>query len=242
MSARPRLRLMPVVMIAAGALLSLKAAELATHSSYLFAPARAEDRPAEIAKAVDEKPAERAAAGQESRPESVGRPKLQEAPAPAASQPVDASPSERALLEALQKRREALDERSGELDLRENLLKAAEKRLEERLEELKKVELSVADVDRKRADEEKARLKGLVTLYEGMKPKEAAAIFERLDSGVLLDVAALMKPQKLSDVMGRMSPEVAQKLTVALARRDAPPPAQAALAELPKIEGRPQSP
>jgi flagellar motility protein MotE (MotC chaperone) len=59
---------------------------------------------------------------------------------------------------------------------------------------------------------------------------------------VLLQVASLMKPQKLSDILGKMSPEAAQKLTVGLARRDVgPKPAAVAAGDLPKIEGRPTS-
>jgi len=231
MSDPARLRLMPVVMIAAGALLTLKLAGLATQSSYLFPAAQA---------ATAEPPSAPAA------PETKGAPPPA-APQAAKSEPHGAdaaeSSSQKALLEALQKRRETLDARASDLELRENLLKAAEKRLEERLDELKRVETSVADVDRKRAEEEKARLKNLVTMYETMKVKEAARIFEKLDPAVLLDVASLMNPRKLSEIMGQMSPDGAQKLTVALARQEVGArPAEVVSGELPKIEGRPTPP
>ena len=39
------------------------------------------------------------------------------------------SPSERAILERLQSRRQELEERAREIDIRESLLKAAEKRI-----------------------------------------------------------------------------------------------------------------
>ena len=229
MSEPSRMRLMPVVMIAAGALLTLKLAGLATHSGYLFSPAQAAtaepDLPA--ASEVSQPPA---AMAQPAKAEPRGGESEQSA-------------SQKALLEALQKRREMLDSRASDLDLRENLLKAAEKRLEERLEELKRVETSVAEVDRKRADEEKARLKNLVTMYETMKVKEAARIFEKLDPAVLLDVASLMNPRKLSEIMGQMSPEGAQKLTVALARQEVGArPTDVVARELPKIEGLPTPP
>ena len=68
-----------------------------------------------------------------------------EMPKPAAStglpeqgQPV--SPSERAILERLQARRQELETRAREIDIRENLLKAAEKRIQGRAEELKSTE------------------------------------------------------------------------------------------------------
>lgn len=234
MSAEPRLRLMPIVMTAAAALLVLKVAGLATHSSYLFV------QPAAAAGAESEKPAV---------PEDHG---AKEA-APAATRPVEAPPLDLkgllaadesaapALAEALNKRREAMDSRSADLDLRETMLKAAEQRLDERLAELKRLEAAIGDADRRRADEEAAKLKDLVILYEGMKPKEAARIFEKLDPQVLLDVAARMKPRTLSVVMGLMAPEAAQKLTVSLARREVSTPVPEAMAatDLPKIEGRP---
>ena len=230
MSEPSRLRLMPVVMIAAGALLTLKVAGLATHSGYLFTPAQAATAEPGLPAASE-----------------VGQPPAAAAPQPAKAEPrggeSEQSSSQKALLEALQKRREMLDSRASDLELRENLLKAAERRLEERLEELKRVETSVADVDRKRADEEKARLKNLVTMYESMKVKEAARIFEKLDPAVLLDVASLMNPRRLSEIMGQMSPDGAQKLTVALARQEVGArPTDLVARELPKIEGLPTPP
>ena len=50
------------------------------------------------------------------------------------------SPAERGLLERLSERREQLEQRQRELDLRENLLKAADKKLEERIRDLRNLE------------------------------------------------------------------------------------------------------
>lgn len=240
MSARSRIHLMPVVMTAAAALLALKTVGFVTHTSYLFTtPAAASPAEAPTPEADAEgkaRPPKAEVAGP--KPLSTERP-IEPAPDPA----LDGSASERALLEALKQRREMLDARAGDLDLRENLLKAAEMRMEERLQELKQLEARVAAEDARRADEEKGKLKELVIMYEGMKVKEAARIFDKLDAGVLLQVASQMNPRKMSEVLGQMTPDAAQKLTVALARRNTPPPpaalAPVAAAELPKIEGRP---
>ncbi|MFD1703784.1 MotE family protein [Methylopila henanensis] len=229
MTSRLRLHLMPVVIIAAAALLSLKAMGLMTHSSYLFAG------PAAASPAAAPEPAAHGGEAPAADPAPMA------AKAPAAPPPPDVSPSERALLEALQKRRAALEERSDDLDLRENLLKAAEKRMDERLIELRRLEEQVAASDARRAEEEKTKLKNLITMYEGMKVKEAARIFDDLEPGVRFEVARRMNPRKLSEILGKMSPEAAQKLTVALARGDGDKtetPAPVAVSELPKIEGR----
>lgn len=229
---------MPVVMAAAGALLVLKAAELSTHSSYLFAPPAA----AAGAGATEDKPAVPENHGENEMATPKPRP-VEKAPVGAGDELAVEASSERALLDALTKRRDAIDAKASDLDLRENLLKAAEKRLDDRLSELKRIEETIAAADKRRADDESGKLKELVTLYEGMKPKEAARIFDKLDGQVLLDVASRMKPRTLSVVMGLMAPEAAQKLTVALARREVAPSVATTMAEaageLPKIEGRP---
>ena len=47
------------------------------------------------------------------------------------------SPSERAILERLQARRQELEQRAREVEIRESLLKAAERRIESKVEEVK---------------------------------------------------------------------------------------------------------
>ena len=74
-------------------------------------------------------------------------------------------------------------------------------------------------------------------MYESMKAKSAARIFDRLELDVLVPVAKQMKPRKLADVMARMTPEAAERLTVALADIDNKAQANAAMEALPKIEG-----
>ncbi len=148
------------------------------------------------------------------------------------------SPAERAILERLQERRQALESRARELDLREGLLKAAEKRLESRFGELKEFETRLNGALQKRDEAEAARFKGLVTMYESMKPKEAAKIFDRLDMKILVDVANQMNPRRMSDILALMSAEAAERLTVELANRAGSDKMQST-ADLPKIEGRP---
>jgi flagellar motility protein MotE (MotC chaperone) len=148
------------------------------------------------------------------------------------------SPGERAVLERLQERRQELDARARELEIRENLLKAAEKRLEAKADEIKKSEGGSAAANQRKAEAEAARFKSIVTMYENMKPKDAAKIFDRLDMKVLIEVASQFNPRKMSDVMAQMSAEAAEKLTVELANR-ANGGNSLSTPELPKIEGRP---
>jgi flagellar motility protein MotE (MotC chaperone) len=148
------------------------------------------------------------------------------------------SPAERAILESLQKRRAELDARTHDLDIREDLLRAAEKRVAGRIEELKDLQARVDTALQQRDEAEAARFKNIVTMYENMKAKDAAKIFDGLDIKVLLDVAKEINPRRMSDILAQMTPENAQRLTVEMAVRSAQKDQPQADA-LPKIQGQP---
>jgi flagellar motility protein MotE (MotC chaperone) len=153
------------------------------------------------------------------------------------------SGAERAILERLQERRQELDTRARELDIRESLIKAAEKRMDGKLTELKEVESRITAETQQKDDAQAVRFKGLVTMYESMKPRDAAKIFDRLEGGVLLQVTSKIEPRHMADIMAQMSPDTAQRLTVELASR-----AQEAkqggggTTDLPKIQGQSTTP
>jgi flagellar motility protein MotE (MotC chaperone) len=147
------------------------------------------------------------------------------------------SASERAILERLQSRRQELEARAREIDIRESLLKAAEKKAESRVEELKGIESRISTATEQKTEADNARFKGIITMYESMKPKDAAKVFDRLEMSVLYQIASQIAPRKMSDILGLMSPEAAERLTTEMARR-ASSNQSASAAELPKIEGK----
>ncbi len=149
------------------------------------------------------------------------------------------SPGERAVLERLQDRRQELDSRSRDIEMRETLLKAAEKRLEAKVTELKDTEARVNTAMGNRDKAEAERFKSIVTMYENMKAKDAARIFDRLDLKILVDVSLQMNPRKMSEILALMSPESAERLTVELANRASAQPKTTVPDQLPKIEGKP---
>src|SRR5690606_19343846 len=192
-----RLRLLPTVILCASLLLTLKLADLASGGSAISAAQASATEPAPEAEA----PTEPVAASK----------------APVELEVETFSKSEVAVLESLSARREELDRRSKLLDTREQLLNAAEKRVEERIAELKDIEARINARIGVQDEQNENRLAGVVSMYETMKPKDAARIFERLDMGVLLEVAKRMEPRKLSAVLAQMDPVSAQDLTVELA-------------------------
>lgn len=144
--------------------------------------------------------------------------------------------SELAVLEGLANRRKSLDRRNREIDLRENLLKAAEKRVELRITELKTIESRIESKLKKRDDNRKAQYQRLVKMYSGMKPKDAARIFDRLDMNVLTGLVSQMKPRIMSAILAAMKPAAAERLTLEIASRGKAKVQTAA--SLPKIQSQ----
>jgi flagellar motility protein MotE (MotC chaperone) len=106
-----------------------------------------------------------------------------------------------------------------------------------KIEELKAVEARISIATGAKNEADAARFKGIVTMYESMKPKDAAKVFDRLEMPVLYEIASQIAPRKMSDILGLMQPEAAERLTVELARRAGSDKA-GLTAELPKIEGK----
>src|SRR5262249_25639403 len=147
--------------------------------------------------AVEDKPSTPALKVTEKPPEST---KLEVAGAAVPLEPGRiASPGERAVLERLQTRRQELETRNRELEMRESLLKAAEKRLEEKVTELKDTENRVNTALGTRDKMGTERFKNVVSMYENMKAKDAARIFDRLDLKILVDVSTQINPRKMSE-------------------------------------------
>lgn len=144
--------------------------------------------------------------------------------------------TELSILESLRSRRTELMKQEEELQLRENLIEAAESRLERRIGQLEALEQRLQAATEAELSARKEELRGLVTMYETMKPKEAARIFDRLRMDVLLDVVNSMNPRKMAAILASMNPEAAQRLTIEMAkvgRRDTP----SGIDQLPKIGG-----
>jgi flagellar motility protein MotE (MotC chaperone) len=240
------IRVLPVVLTAIFCLAVLKVAGLVLDGGYVFdyQPDTSQrswaqenlsfptgrEEPSDITGSVD-KPNEEApkpAAPEMMKPEG-GMANAEQAPA--------VSPSERAILERLQARRQELEARAREIDIRESLLKSAEKRIESRTEELKAIESRITTATDQKNEAESTRFKSIVTMYEGMKPKDAAKVFDRLEMPVLLEIASQIAPRKMADILGLMSSEAAERLTVELAHR-AGSDKSTAMSDLPKIEGK----
>lgn len=216
-----RLRLIDAVAIAAAGLLLLKLLTLAqvglpgagTLPEYGRAVARAR---------TGYEPPDPVTTGSVGAKEEAAAAPIEKPPEMPAAEPPKAasgSPTERALLEKLGARRDALRQKNDELELREKMLNDAERKLETGLGDLKQAEEKVDAAAKARKDAEKQGLKNIVTMYETMKPKDAARVFDRLGHDVLVPIVLAMNPRKMAEVLSAMQPDTAERLTVTLANR-----------------------
>ena len=198
-----RLRLFPVLIATALIALTIRVGDLWTGLGTI---ARAQtaaqsDRAAPGAAWID-------AASEDPTPPEVEGARIMALP----SDPFSLSDSEIDLLQSLAERRKELDLRAHQLEQREVLLLAVERRIDEKVETLKVLQRSIQG-------ETESQYKSLVKIYENMKAKDAARIFEELDMAILLPVTERMKERKLAAVLARMNTTTAMALTTQLAQR-----------------------
>jgi flagellar motility protein MotE (MotC chaperone) len=127
------------------------------------------------------------------------------------------------MLQNLKLRREQLDEREREIDLRANLLAVSERRVEERIAELKKIEQTIDGLLVKYDEQQEKQLAAVVKIYEAMKPKDAAVIFNRLEMPVLIEISERIRERTMAPILSEMDPAVANALTIEMATRRALP-------------------
>ncbi len=133
--------------------------------------------------------------------------------------PDELTEAELKVLQELAKRRAQLDQRERNIDMRGGLLKAAEKRIEEKITQLKALQASLSTKIKAGGEETDPQIKSLVKIYEKMKAKDAARIFAQLDLDILLKVIRRMKEAKSAPILAAMDPSRAKEVTVELARR-----------------------
>jgi flagellar motility protein MotE (MotC chaperone) len=204
------LRLLPLTIFAMSSLLAVKSAQLV----------RAAVAPREAGTAV-------VTVAQAATPAEQGVPP----PAGAPIEPVEVTPppvadAEKTILLELRQRRQELEEREAAVVARESLLAAAEQKLATRVAELTALQKKLEALEVSRKEHEDASWQGLVKLYEAMRPRDAATIFNDLEMPVLLQVVDRMKEAKAAPVLAAMQPDKARDLTAKLAQmrtqRDGP--------------------
>lgn len=138
---------------------------------------------------------------------------------PAAEDTHSESAAEVDVLSSLSKRRAALDAREADIEMRTQVLTAAEARVDSKIATLKQLQEQITAILGQRDAEQQKQVASLVKTYSAMKPKDAARIFNNLADDVLVPVAQSMKSDVLAPVLANMAADNAQKLTMKLANR-----------------------
>lgn len=230
-----KVRLLPILIFAACLMLFAKVNGIWHGLSPVFvaAGAVAQETPATGDSAADNQAAEtraeaaagRDAAGRDAERQGDGMADGQAGlaadgePAVRAEDPLDLSDEEILLLQQLSKRREEIELRAQEVEQRAALLQAAEQRIEQKVDELKELQATIQGMLVEHDEQEEAQMRSLVKIYESMKPKEAARIFEELDMVVLLEVVDRMSERRVAPVLAKMNPAKAKAVTLELAQR-----------------------
>lgn len=123
------------------------------------------------------------------------------------------------LLQRLADRRIELEIWRRDIEMRERLLKATEKRLDKKVAELEVIQQRIKGLLKQYDKEQEAKLKSLVKIYENMKPKNAAVIFGELEMPILLDVVERMREARVAPILAKMSPKKAKRVTTELVLR-----------------------
>jgi len=192
----PRPRSLPATILVMGLLLTIKSVALVRAATAEPAQAPAAEKMAAL-------------------PAPAPHAEMAPPPAPPVEPPV--SEAERKLLLDLRRRRDGLDARARELDQRDAVMAAAERKLAARVAELNAIQAKLQSLEDERKSHDDANWTGLVHVYEAMKPREAATIFDALDMQVLLAVLDRMQTRKAAPILAAMQPDRARLATQLLA-------------------------
>jgi flagellar motility protein MotE (MotC chaperone) len=118
-----------------------------------------------------------------------------------------------------------LAERERAIALREAAVKLVEQRIGEHVARLESLTGELERLLGQASEDEKARIAQLVKVYEAMKAKNAALIFEPMGLDLLLPIVRGMRDTKIAAIVAEMDPAKARALTAELARaRELPAP------------------
>ncbi|RTK92903.1 MAG: hypothetical protein EKK61_02240 [Rickettsiales bacterium] len=129
------------------------------------------------------------------------------------------SRSEIELLKELQKRRNNIDKEKTNLNVREQVLKETENKIDKKVIELQNLQNQVEDLMKQYNQKENSKILSLVKIYENMKPKDAAKIFNELEMPILIKVISNMKEVKVAPIIAAMDSTKARDVSLEIAKQ-----------------------
>jgi flagellar motility protein MotE (MotC chaperone) len=221
-----RFRLIPLTLIACFSFMIFKGLEIWSGQKYLargfLPPAYAQEAEPEETEAADKEEAKAEESKEEEKAEEqvpVGENKNVSLKPPEKTVDIEKrfNQVELDLLQSLSQRREEIDAFENELLIREKMLEATEMRINEKIQKMDRMQVDLKELLERNKKQEDTEMKSLVKIYESMKPKEAARIFNELNMTIMLEVIDRMSERKAAPILANMEPKRAQEVTVKLA-------------------------
>jgi flagellar motility protein MotE (MotC chaperone) len=128
------------------------------------------------------------------------------------------------LLFAIREREMQLEEREKALLDREQLLNTAQIQLKDQIAHLEDVEKRLAETIAMADGAAERDVARLTSVYENMKPKSAAEVFETMDVSFAAGFIARMRPDAAAEVLSAMSTDRAYAITAVMAGRNSEVP------------------
>ncbi|WGH80169.1 MotE family protein [Jannaschia ovalis] len=125
------------------------------------------------------------------------------------------------LLDQISARAGTLETREAEIALRERDVELARQEVMAALDSLTAAEAALEARMFSSAEASEADITRLVSVYEGMKPKDAALLFETMSPDFAAGFLARMRPDAAAGVFSSLTPDTAYALSVIMAGRNA---------------------
>lgn len=123
------------------------------------------------------------------------------------------------LIKSLDQKEQNIKKREEALQKQEEQLKLLEVEIEQRLKDIKKVQVRIEELATLRADLVEKSIKHLAKAFSSMRPEEAGALIEQLDKDITIQILSKMKSRNAGKILARVKPSIAAKLSEQIAKR-----------------------
>ncbi|NBO18717.1 MAG: hypothetical protein EBV03_05700 [Proteobacteria bacterium] len=122
-------------------------------------------------------------------------------------------------MQNLAQRRDELDRWERNIQIKESMLAATEKRIDQKITQIESMKKEVANLLSQYNEKEDTKIRSLVKIYENMKPKDAARIFDEVEMPILLLIIDKMSEKKVAPILSYMDSKKAKSITVQVAEQ-----------------------
>lgn len=123
------------------------------------------------------------------------------------------------ILKSFEQKRQDQQKREEALKKREDQLHLLQAEIEQKLNEIKKVQSKIEQMITVREDIVDKSIKHLVKVYSSMKPAEAGPLIEKLDKEITIQILSRMKGKSAGKILARVNPTLAAQLSEEMAKK-----------------------